>query len=132
MKTTERLLLFLLLCLGAAALIQASVNPPPAPPGFASVAWDYPASLVDTGTTFFVHQSADVATPLASWPVATQVVGQTFALISTNAARAFFFVTVSNGFSLNYTNRLGIVGESDPSEVRAYPPLPVSNLRFVH
>lgn len=110
---------YLLSAVVALAAAAAVVIPPPAPPGTVTIAWDYPPALLDTNTTFRLHSSLDVSQPLSSWPVSVTVTGQTWANVPTNASQAFYFVTVSNSF-----------GVSDPSEVRALPPLPVANLRL--
>ncbi len=76
-----------------------------APPnGHIRLTWDYPAAEM-TDTTFNVHYSTDLAVPMTSWLVMTNV-STTNVDLTITPGKMFFYVTATNFW-----------GESDPSNV---------------
>ncbi len=78
-----------------------------APPnGHIRLLWDYP---VDADTTFNIHYSTDLAVPMTSWLVLTNV-STTNVDLDITPGKMFFYVTATNFW-----------GESDPSNVAHTP-----------
>ena len=119
------------LVLAGAVLAATAIVPVPTTPSPIKVAWNYPGAVVPD--SFNIYWSTNLASPLASWTLLTNVpcpiIGtnvdaatgfpnytrqlSTNATILVQPGQAFFFCTSSN-----------LWGESIPSNAAGTPPIP--------
>jgi len=95
-----------------------------APPGVmrtnVNLAWDYPTNELSTNLTFKLYSATNIASPVATWPLLTTVVGTNLSVtLPIDAQQRYFVMTASNWW-----------GESIPSNVAGTPPLPRSDSKL--
>lgn len=100
------------------------------PSGNVTLQWVYPTNTYSADLVYQIRGTNIISAPISSWPILTNVPGNTNTLVGTNYVTQcivtiqpgpFFFTCVASNFW----------GVADPSNVVLTPPLPQSNINLI-